>query len=397
MGSGRRGLSNLLFDNQENKENIPCKDTISPKKRSKPTALPTGKSIQKLHSPGKIFSRLNSPGKVLSPSKSPGKRLFGFKPSPLKERNVIEKVSPEKRLFTRRPMFQVLEDECDDANSRDSGYNSQNLDDFIFPRKLSVSTASPIKENMAEILHNCSPDKEEGITPLKSSPERSEKASSLSDGFDFASLETISEDQENDSPKFDLNGLLSNKMYLPEQKPAKERLNLMEGASATVKQIPERKLSLGSRIGFKRPTFRRAMSMIDRPTESEFDSPVSRNAEYGLLQNFKRPEPPRDEDQDQASKRRKFDASSLDKNDSADRRKPKFYRSHSANELSIMKSCHRLYEVDNILPDGSRSVFTNHFTGVLKFLVKSVGEEYQVVKRSNIIFPMTLRLYIGIW
>lgn len=353
VGSGRRGFSSLLSDDQENKENIPCRDSLSPKKRtiSKLAASPNGKSLQKLHSPGKVFSRLNSPGKRASPTMSPGKRLPGRKPSPLKEHNVVDKISPVKRSFSKRPIFQVLEDETDDTNSRDSGYNSQNLDDMLFPKK----QFSPIKANMADILQNCSPDKEEGITPLKSSPDRTDKEP-LSDGFDFVSLETISEDQENESPRFDLNSLLSNKMYLPaqqqEQEPPELSLNVKD--AALVKPIPERKLSLGSRIGFRRPTIRRAMSMIDRPMESEFDSPVSRHTDYGLLPNFKRPEPPRNEEEDNASKRRKFDASSLERSEEGERRKPKFYRSHSENEVTIMKSCHRLYEVDNILPDGSR-------------------------------------------
>jgi hypothetical protein len=39
-------------------------------------------------------------------------------------------------------------------------------------------------------------------------------------------------------------------------------------------------------------------------------------------------------------------------NEAANR--PKFHRSHSETELSIMKSCQLKEEVENILPDSSR-------------------------------------------
>ena len=40
----------------------------------------------------------------------------------------------------------------------------------------------------------------------------------------------------------------------------------------------------------------------------------------------------------------------------ASRKKPSFVRSHSENELSIMKSCQLKEEVEDILPDSSRLV-----------------------------------------
>ena len=98
--------------------------------------------------------------------------------------------------------------------------------------------------------------------------------------------------------------------------------------------------------------------MLDRPTGSDFDSPVSRNATFNLAR-FKRPDPPRNDELDNCSKRRKFNPSSLmsDRSQSvqeAEVKKPKFFRSHSENELSVMHSCQLKEEVEDILPDSSR-------------------------------------------
>ena len=251
----------------------------------------------------------------------------------------------------------MFDDEAEEGNSRDSGYDSQNhVDDFMTKRRRD----SPSPEKMEDILKNCSPDKEEGFAPIKSSPERDDKIIHT-DGFDFDSLETISEDQENESPKFDLNSLLSNKIILPDHLDGNKAFT---NPSTSDDPKPEaepivRKISLGMQ---KRPTYRRALSMFEKPTGSEFDSPVSRNSEFSIvsgLSRFKRPEPPRDEEQDNSSKRRRFNCSSLMSDQSfagseERRNKPKFYRSHSENELSVMKSCQLKEEIDDILPDSSR-------------------------------------------
>ena len=92
--------------------------------------------------------------------------------------------------------------------------------------------------------------------------------------------------------------------------------------------------------GFKRRPFQRALSMLDPPTT---------NVQPSL------------------SKRRKCSPSSLmsEQSSSLEEKenstsypvcRPKFHRSHSENELSIMKSCELKEEVENILPDSSRYV-----------------------------------------
>ena len=334
LPSSRFSFGMLAVSDEQNKENIPCGGFSSPGKQGQGCMINSSRN--------KLMVKVDSPAKPFSPIKSSGLGLRRL--SPLKDK------SPCKKRFTKRPMFTVLDEETDDCSSRDSGYDSQNLDDFG-PRK-----RKPNPGSMDDILQDCSPDKEDGIAPLNSSPERDEKII-RSDGFDFDSLATISEDQENESPKFDLNSLLSNKMViLPSH---------IENNSAFINPLQDeikpteihfsRKPSFGLQ---NRPKFRRALSMLDRPTGSDFDSPVSRNATFNLAR-FKRPDPPRNDEPDNCSKRRKFNPSSLmsDRSQSvqeAEVKKPKFFRSHSENELSVMHSCQLKEEVEDILPDSSR-------------------------------------------
>lgn len=340
--SSRLSFGLMAGTDEHNKENIPCGVFSSPGK--------PGPGFNTNSPRNKLKLKTESPAKTFSPGKTSGLGLRRV--SPLKDKSPCKKISPIKKRFTKRPMFTVLDEEAaEDGSSRDSGYDSQNLEDFG-PRK-----RKPNPGSMEDILQDCSPDKEDGIAPLKSSPERDEKII-RSDGFDFDSLETISEDQENESPKFDLNSLLSNKMViLPSHLENNMAFNnpLQDEIKPTENYFP-RKPFVGAQ---NRPTFRRALSMLDRPTGSDFDSPVSRNATFNLTR-FKRPDPPRDEDTETCSKRRKFNPSSLMSERSqslqgtSEVKKPKFFRSHSENELSVMQSCQLKEEIEDILPDSSR-------------------------------------------
>jgi hypothetical protein len=338
--ASRLSFGLLVGSDEQNKENIPCGGFSSPGKQGQGHSVnsPRNKHIQKVQSPAKKFS----------PTKSPG---FGLrKLSPLKD-NSPKKISPIKKRLAKRPVFTVLDEDVEDCSSRDSEYDSQNLEDFGTRKR------KPNPGSMDDILQDCSPDKEDGITPLKSSPDRDEKII-RPDGFEFDSLATISEDQENESPKFDLNTLLSNKI-LPSQLEGKEAfINPLE-EDVKPPELPFARKPPGfGNQNQSRPTFRRALSMLDRPTGADFDSPVSRNPTFNLSR-FKRPEPPKDEETENSSKRRKFNPSSLMPERSfslqgSDTKKPKFFRSHSENELSVMHSCQLKEEIEDILPDSSR-------------------------------------------
>jgi len=157
--------------------------------------------------------------------------------SPLKDRDL--NVSPLKRMAaTKRPGFHLFDE--DDMSSRDSGYNSQNLDEPV--QAAAAKVDKPCPGSMDDILHNCSPDKEEGIAPLKSSPERLN-----GDGFDLHSLETIDEDQENQSPSFDLGSLLSKKILVPE--PAIVSRERETADSQDEFSLPMKKVSVGPLFG----------------------------------------------------------------------------------------------------------------------------------------------------
>jgi hypothetical protein len=131
--------------------------------------------------------------------------------------------------------------------------------------------------------------------------------------------------------------------------------------------------------GFKRPQFRRALSMLDPPACSDNNSPLSRGGgglrDYNIPR-FKRPNPPGEGAQQSLSKRRKCSplaerSTSMEEGGEegggggeadcsggggggSSCTRPKFHRSHSETELSIMKSCQLKEEVENILPDSSR-------------------------------------------
>jgi len=307
--------------------------------------------------------------------------------------DLVLRQSPNKKpkmSLLKKPDFQILDD-VEDSNSRDSGYNSQTIQDDLDKKTKTKKPAS-----LEDILAECSPGKDEdGVTPLKSSPERANKeqdeAKAKTDGFDFFALDTIAEDKHEDSPCIDLTSLLSNKFLMPEAENGKNKPELTAGAGLFEDTSNEsqdlncfketRKLFIG---GQRRGKFRRALSMFDRPACT--GSPVSRFNDPADLSaagsRFKRPEPPRPEFCDDVSnKRQRMDSGAggvitstttitrtatleISTSSSSTSRltgggvvgpsRPKFFRSYSENEISIMKSCELKENVDNILPDSSR-------------------------------------------
>jgi len=305
---------------------------------------------------------------------SPGKRSpFKLADSPLglRQRKMPTLASPIKAasmgrsLSVKRPMFTVLED--DDSNSRDSGYQSQPVEDERLARKKSRQEVS---SSMADILSNCSPGKEDGVAPLADSPKDksptktlSSSQTSYSDGFDPDSLSTISEEDDTEFPKKGINSLLNinNPIILP------QHLKDNSAFTAPMQSFPPaRRPELPSNPPSARPVFRRALSMFNHPSPScvDSDSPISRNSLVELKAGFKRPDPPQVGGGGVClGKKRKTTPSGLIRADSLQennqgggvgRKKPSFVRSHSENELSIMKSCQLKEEVEDILPDSSR-------------------------------------------
>ncbi len=249
--------------------------------------------------------------------------------------------------------------------------------------------------SMDDILTDCSPGKEEGVEPLGASPEREESTAAdntriSDDGFGLEALATINEDSEAESPRFDLSALLSKKIILPShlessvlyQQPSCDAdRQARPSAAAACKQYapPPPRCARPVGCGFKRPLFRRALSMLDPPTaaaNSDNNIPSHAGVLDFTIPRFKRPIPPGCNSSSDAervvqsqSKRRKCNPSSLVSERSTSlmdeeaggvvenqggTARPKLHRSHSENELSIMKSCQLKEEVENILPDSSR-------------------------------------------
>eukprot|EP00092_Neocalanus_flemingeri_P025046 GFUD01027161.1.p1 GENE.GFUD01027161.1~~GFUD01027161.1.p1 ORF type:complete len:689 (-),score=173.90 GFUD01027161.1:484-2550(-) len=352
LGSGRlttlKSLSTPRDLGQCNKENIPLQHAIlSPNKGSPYKLADSPLGLKPRKSPLGIKQFFSSPSKV--PKVSPCK------------------VAPMGRsLSVKRPMFTVLEDE--DCNSRDSGFLSQPVEDERLARKKS---RQEMTTSMADILSNCSPGKEDGVTPLADSPKDKSPSktgssfqTSCSDGFDLDSLSTISEEDDTDSPKMGFNSLFSNPIILPQ--------HLKDSSAFTA---PTHTFPPSSRSDFPsnpptvRPMFRRALSMFNAPSPSclDSDSPISRNSLVELKAGFKRPDPPQlgGGGGGCLGKKRRVTPGGLmcersislqESNpcSGSGRKKPSFVRSHSENELSIMKSCQLKEEVEDILPDSSR-------------------------------------------
>jgi len=324
---------------ENNKENIPFNQysMLSPSKKSpcKPYDSPLGLKPRK--SPLSLKQNFASPAKS---NGSPGKSFTLGRSLPVK-----------------RPMFVVHEEE--DNCSRDSGYLSQPIEDERVVRKKSRHEEVA---SMDDILSNCSPE-QEGVAPLVTSPKGKSpaKSSLYSDGFDLDSLSTISEDDDTDSSSNGFNSLFNARIILPQD--LKDNIAF---AAPTQSFPPIGRNERCSMSETTRPKFRRALSMINAPLPSclESDSPISRSA-HELKIGFKKPDPPPGGIGIVMGKKKRVTPGGLmcersvslhesDSNVELNRKKPSFVRSHSENELSIMKSCQLKEEVEDILPDSSR-------------------------------------------
>lgn len=413
LGDTRR-LPLLKMDQEEidpnNKENFafspPPIYSGSPRKNGRSPFKLFNKSPSKHSSPSKLSYR-PSPAKP-SPSKLSKNPPKPKSLSPLKSLE-IKQISPPKRSNSvKRPSFEVLDES--DKNDENSVPDSICQSAFTFmARKRSKPDLGSIKE----ICDDAKDEGIEGFAPLQDSPkqeadEKDAKEKVKTDGFDVELdwMSPISEkSDENESPvmKFGFTSLLSNKIVLPsdlENKPAFSQPDQEENSGfgslfsgemnlASLAELSEEKKekeakeetrrpsfgNLGRPLPPKRPQFRRALSMLDEPNTTtpfkgsnnsivDFESPVSRHTELKLISangtGFKRPNPPKEGVAPQMNKRQKFNPSSLlgersiSLQESKSSSKPKFMRSHSVNDLGIMKYCQQKEEMENILPDGSR-------------------------------------------
>jgi len=411
LGDTRR-LPLLKMDLEEidpnNKENFafspPPIYSGSPRKNGRSPFKMFNKSPSKHASPSKLSYR-PSPAKP-SPSKLSKNPPKPKTLSPLKCLDAKPMSPPKRSSSVKRPSFEVLDES--DKNACES------VPDSICQSAFNFMARKRSKPDLGSIKEICDDAKDEGIdgfAPLQESPkqETDEKDASekvKTDGFDVELdwMSPISEkSDENDSPvmKFGFTSLLSNKIVLPsdlEDKPAFSQPDQDENSGfgslfsgemnlGSLAELSEEKKAvkeetrrpsfgnLGRPLPPKRPQFRRALSMLDEPNTKtpfkgspnsivDFESPVSRHTELKLISangtGFKRPNPPKEGVLPLMNKRQKFNPSSLlgersiSLQESKSSSKPKFMRSHSANDLGIMKYCQQKEEMENILPDGSR-------------------------------------------
>jgi len=216
-----------------------------------------------------------------------------------------------RRRSVKRPVFPV--DGLEDTDSLDSGYGSQSL-----PEAKRRRSQDAVGESMEEMLAGCSPGKEEGLAALPESPEAKEVEEAMEgEGFSVCVLGTVPEEQEEGEGPRRLNSMsfLDNKMLLPSRP--------LPAAAAS-----------------QRPTFRRALSMLDTLETGRPAAP-----HFGKL-GFKRPPPP-GVPADLGKKRRLEPAG-----EAAPR--PVLARSMSAQDMSIMRSCQVKEDTPDVLPDSSR-------------------------------------------
>lgn len=357
-------------------KNITNRDFSAENKENFPVFSPT-----KCRSPSKFYGSSPLKTKQGSIAGSPvraSQKVHINVLSPLKEVALLNK----KTTALKRPIFNILDDE--DSSSRDSGYNSQPLEGLAELDEDSNPSKKRSRTHLDEILENCSPGKEEeGIAPLVESPKevnspvKVESSRKFSDGFDIPSILEESSGSETDSPKISLNSLFTNKIILPKHLNSNPAFLSPEDSSPlTDKSLNSsssfiQKKSLPYHLANSRPGIRRTLSMQENTSPESCllsDSPLSRTSgplgSLGLKPGFKRPFPPQcRQGLDTAlgaNKKRKFGMSAaqnqklLTSENCGQAPKPVFVRSHSENELSIMRSCQLKEEVENILPDSSR-------------------------------------------
>ena len=425
----------FLSEDPENKENIPFAAFLSPGKRR--TSSSSSSSSSQRSSTGSSSPRCQQMSKLgVSPAKgfpplgrsrplplvlatgglfSPSTLAFG---QPRRQPPTLFSIFNDNESNERRSSatFAPLLGIVDKDDDMDEDHVLESLMESCVEGSRRSSCVEP--GSMEDILTDCSPGKEEGIVPLRSSPDREQPpppaanaASSMitDDGFDLDTLATIREDSESESPRFDLSALLSKKIILPshlecsalyQQPPDGGQIRPAATASKKFEPPPRCSRPLTS-SGFKRPLFRRALSMLDPPTAADHNSPLSRGIFDFNIPRFKRPNPPGSDVgggggsvQPSLSKRRKCSPSSLmsERSSSLEEAesstsdssvcRPKFHRSHSENELSIMKSCQLKEEVENILPDSSR--YTTKTTKYWVPVFSSVSDPYSSNHPKNL-------------
>lgn len=329
-------------DTEENKENIPIS---SPNKKS-------DKQGRKMINKASSCTFSKSSAKRLIPRKFSAPAAVSFttidEPShPLKPKNSLLK----------KPDFRVVENEnCCESDKGSDEYR----EDLV--------QAAKVPGSLEDILSQCSPGKDEdGVTPIKCSPDRCtpQPDNIKTDGFDFSDLGTIAEDKSEDSPCIDLNSLMQNK-FIPAPESSKSSMPIDLTLTTDSRDLKlhqsrpfkdsSRKLSLFSNP--KRMKIRRTHSMFDRSPALKSNSPVSRFNQCDVnISSFKRPEPPRPDFLDVTNKRARIEeveSTSSQAEKSVPDKRPKFFRSHSENHLSVMKACELKADIPNILPDSSR-------------------------------------------
>lgn len=299
-----------------------------------------------------IHNGLFSPGKRLHCGKLARSPSLALKTSsPAKEEVGLKRAKSllgvegglQRRRSVKRPMFSVLDEE--DSSSRDSGYNSQQLEVAELEerqRKKSRAEEQEPGESLQQMLADCSPGKEEGFAALPESPEaKVEQEPELhTDGFDVTALLSVAEDQGADTTR-SLNSMsfLDNPIILPHQ---------LEGAPAFTITSPDdltsdlQLLDNSQRVPQHRPQIRRALSMMEPRALPSISGAPPRKL------SFKRPDPPREGVSLLGGKKRRV-------GDVVGLQHPvPLFRSHSESELNIMRACQQKEDTPDILPDSSR-------------------------------------------
>lgn len=220
-----------------------------------------------------------------------------------------------RRRSVKRPVFPA--EGLEDTDSLDSGYGSQSL-----PEAKRRRSQEAVGESMEEMLAGCSPGKE-GLAALPESPEAKEVDEVMEgEGFSVCVLGTVPEEQEEGEGPRRLNSMsfLDNKMLLPSR-------------------------PLPAPAAGQRPTFRRALSMLDTLEAGRPAAP-----HFGKL-GFKRPPPP-GVPADLGKKRRLCHEPAGEA--TAPVARPVLGRSMSAQDMSIMRSCQVKEDTPDVLPDSSR-------------------------------------------
>ena len=354
-------------------------------------------------SPAKARTGLFSPGKsprlclTKSPSlnsSSPCKRLREQEDGAGGMRRSRSLQGQEPRRSVKRPMFSVLEEE---ENSVDSGYSSQHLElpgdrSSKRSREEHEKSRDEEQESLNDMLKDCSPGKEEGFAALPESPEAKQEEQEDGDGFNVMALARVEEEEETtigSTKMLTKMSFLDNQFMAPRISvhPPPPPDSLPPSDLALLSSLPERRPTLPAP---GRPQFRRALSMLEPSSAAASCSPLS-SFQLGKL-GFKRPEPPRETVPSLLGlKKRRLGV--------VEPPNPReLLRSHSASELSIMKSCEVKEEVVDILPDSSRLYALPSISAGSKHpsLRSITCDTMAEVCISHVVFSQSIILYLQV-